>query len=280
MLAPGIVEIQPFDAPLLAGRSGAASGPAWTMPSREEIAAWPLPAMGAIDRALTRFLMRLAGRQVACVRGLEHLRQARGGFIAAISHSTRNEALIVPTILTMHRGGRLVRFLADWNFRIVPGVGFVYRRGETITVVRKPARPAFLNVLKPLYIPRIPPLEQARAHLLAGRPVGLFPEGTVNRHPRRLLRGRNGAARLSIETGCPVLPIGVRYPASGASRPIDDRDIMEVHIGPLLRPPLLAGRSAMPAEVSAWHAAIMGEIGRLSGKSWGPAQKGTSDGEG
>ena len=34
----------------------------------------------------------------------------------------------------LHRGGRLIHFLADWNFRLIPGIGLMYRRAETITV--------------------------------------------------------------------------------------------------------------------------------------------------
>ena len=57
----------------------------------------------------------------------------------------------MPALLLLHRGGRLVHFLADWNFRLIPGVGFIYARAQVVTVTRKSAKPRFLNILKPLY---------------------------------------------------------------------------------------------------------------------------------
>jgi 1-acyl-sn-glycerol-3-phosphate acyltransferase len=98
--------------------------------------------------------------------------------------------------------------------------------------------------------------------------VGIYPEGTVNRDPRRLLAGRGGAARLSLETGAPIVPVGIRFPGAAPGAPISDRAAMEVHIGAPLRPPQRAPMSATPREVRAWHAVVMREISRLSGKAW------------
>jgi hypothetical protein len=58
---------------------------------------------------------------------------------------------MVPSLLFLHRSGRLVHFLADWNFRLIPGVGFLYARAQVVTVTRKSAKPRVLNLLKPLY---------------------------------------------------------------------------------------------------------------------------------
>ena len=44
---------------------------------------------------------------------------------------------------------------------------------------------------------------------------------------------------------------------------------MEIAIGePLVPPPRRPGTRPTPAEVRAWHAVMMGEIARLSGKTW------------
>src|SRR5262249_23634438 len=83
--------------------------------------------------------------------------------------------------------------------------GLLYARAQVVTVTRKPAKPNFLNLLKPLYEHSLPTLERARAHLAAGRSVGIFPEGEVNRDPTRLLRGRRGAARWQLETAAPAV---------------------------------------------------------------------------
>ena len=68
----------------------------------------------------------------------------------------------MPALLILHRGGQLIHFLADWNYRLIPGVGLIYRRAQTITVTRKSARPKFLNVLKPLYLHPLSAFERSR----------------------------------------------------------------------------------------------------------------------
>ena len=241
--------------------------PAWEPPAHGEILRWPLPFQGAGNRWLVRALAMLARRQVLSISGLEHVRPNRDPFILALSHGTRSEALLVPALLVLARGGRIIHFLADWNFRLIPGVGLIYRRGEAITLTRKPARPRILNLLKPLYRHPVPAWERASAQLARGRSIGVFPEGTVNRDPRRLLAGRRGAARLSLETGVPIVPVGIRYPRAPRDAPISDHAAMTVDIGAPLCP-----RGPMPMAsldaVRAWHAVMMRDIARLSGRTW------------
>jgi 1-acyl-sn-glycerol-3-phosphate acyltransferase len=125
-------------------------------------------------------------------------------------------------------------------------------------------------VLKPLYM-RGPGALRHGMHLLAaGVPVGLFPEGTVNRDPQRLKPGHKGAAYLSLRSGAPVIPVGIRFP--GASDRISDRAEMEVVIGAPLTPPIAAQGHLTRAELDAWHATLMNEIARLSGKTWDGAR--------
>lgn len=235
----------------------------------------PLAIEPAGSRWLLRALVLLARRRVLTVDGLEHIRAANDPFILALNHSSRAEALLVPSALVFYRGGALIRFLADWNFRLIPGLGLIYRRAETVSVMRKPARPRFLNILKPLYRGPLTAFEQGRAHLIAGRSIGIFPEGAVNRSPERLLRGRHGAARLSLETGAPVIPAGIRFPDLEPGAPIDGGAMMTIEIGhPLVPTKRVAGAQAPLTDVRAWHAVIMGELARLSGKTWSAARLG------
>ncbi|RTL68972.1 MAG: 1-acyl-sn-glycerol-3-phosphate acyltransferase [Hyphomicrobiales bacterium] len=227
-----------------------------------------LPHASWVDAFLLRAVATWAERRVLGIYGIDRIHPRFDPFILALNHSTRLEAIIVPALLMHLRGGRHIHFMADWNFRLIPGVGFLYRRARVITVARKPARPRILNVLKPLLTDGIPPLEAARAHLLAGRPLGIFPEGTVNREPGRLLRGRYGIARLALETGVPVVPAGLRFPRSGPQHPITEEAPFELHIGE----PILSGedglRAASGEQMRAFHGRIMQAIGTLSGKSW------------
>src|SRR5262245_58153426 len=205
--------------------------PIWKPPSPHQVLRWPLPGQCAVDRWLIRALALFARRRVVSISGLEHVSPDCDPFILALNHNSRSEALLLPALLMLYRHGRLIRFLADWNFRLVPGVGLIYRRAETITVTRKSARPRLLNILKPLYTPPTSALARARAQLEAGRSVGVFPEGTVNRNPRQLLRGDRGAARLSLQTGIPIVPAGIRFEA------IEHSAAMTIVIGAPLVPP-------------------------------------------
>ncbi|MBL9126388.1 MAG: 1-acyl-sn-glycerol-3-phosphate acyltransferase [Verrucomicrobiales bacterium] len=228
----------------------------------------PLPLL---RRPLSRFLLRsilsLLARDVVGFRGIERLAVDRDPVILAINHSTRLEALLLPILFAFLRRGKLVRFIADWNFALIPGIATVLRAGETILLVRKPARPAFLNILRPWFERHGPAFDRAAALLRRGESIGIFPEGTTNRHPTHLLRGFDGAARLSLETGVPVVPVGVRFPGQSPDRPVRDRSPMEIFIGQPLHPPQHAA-SPSRDDVKAWHARIMQEIARLSGKSW------------
>src|ERR1700742_4971686 len=121
----------------------------WEAPSFSDILCRPIPELGLGDRSALRGLSLLARNHVRVLSGLEHVDRGNDPFILVLNHSTRREALLVPAVLMLHRSGRLIHFLADWNFRLIPGIGLIYRRARTITVTRKSARPAFLNVLKP-----------------------------------------------------------------------------------------------------------------------------------
>jgi 1-acyl-sn-glycerol-3-phosphate acyltransferase len=242
-----------------------ANPPIWKPPAPGEILRWPLPTQRPLDRWLTRALALIGRRRVLSISGLEHVRADRDPFILALNHGSHSEALLVPALLTLCRHGRLVHFLADWNFRMIPGVGLIYRRAETITVTRKPARPRILNLLKPFYTPDTSALERAREKLAAGRSIGVFPEGTVNCTPQ-LLRGDRGAARLSLQTGVPVVPAGIRFHYRDGA--LTRRALMEVVIGAPLAPPGPPVERPALADVRAWHARVMTEIGRLAGKDW------------
>jgi 1-acyl-sn-glycerol-3-phosphate acyltransferase len=240
----------------------------WSPDAPGDVLRWPLPALAIGDRWLMRGISLVGWRQVLSISGLAHVQAARDPFIVALNHNNRSEALLVPTLMMLHRGGKLIRFLADWNYSLIPGIGLIYRRAGILMLTRKPARPRLLNVLKPLYRHQHSVLVRAQQHLRQGNSIGLFPEGAINRNPDALLEGRRGAAWLSLTTGAPVVPVGIRFPESGPDRPIADFDRMQVCIGTPLLPPRTPGTRAPRAETQAFHAAIMTEIAKLSGKSW------------
>jgi 1-acyl-sn-glycerol-3-phosphate acyltransferase len=93
----------------------AASGHALRTPS-----VWraPLPRLGSSsDRLLTRIVCRLALSRIHDVEGWKYILPERDPFVLVCNHSSRREALFLPALLLLARGGRPVRFLADWNHR-------------------------------------------------------------------------------------------------------------------------------------------------------------------
>lgn len=232
-------------------------------------------SLGRMDGWLLRLIALVARRQVRTITGLRHIAPANDPFILALNHSIRREAVLIPAMLFFARDGRLIHFLSDWNNRLIPGVGFLLARGGTITVTRKPARPAILNALMPMFRHTLPAMERARRMLVAGRSVGIFPEGTVNRDPMRLLPPRPGMARLAFSTGVQVVPVGVSFPESLPGAPPDEYAPMAVHIGPPIAPPQTGADGSLAAR-RAFTANVMTEIARLSGKAWIPPTEGRS----
>lgn len=255
--------------PALLDASARAAG-TWA-PSLRDALRRPLPAAGGIlDRVLLRTAAIVAQRQAVSVHGLDGVMPDRDPFIIALNHSTRLEAVLVPALIMHARGGRRLHFLADWNFALLPGVAMLYRRSGVICVTRKPARPRFLNIFRTAFETEEGSFELAKARLRAGGSVGIFPEGTANGDPGRLLRGRFGAARLSLETGVPVVPAGLRYAIGPETAHIPETARFALHVGPAMHPASCAAPRAPHTRVKDWHAQIMNAISHLSGKSWRP----------
>ncbi len=233
----------------------------WTRPYRQA------PSLGT--SLATRLAASLGARWLKGIEGETGYRTENDPYIAVLNHNQKLESIFLPSVLFHLREGRPVRFLADWNYCLVPPVWFFYHFGRVITVARKPARPRFLNIFKPWFVRGASGLAQARQALEQGDSIGLFPEGTINRSPDRLLPGHLGAARLSLQARVPVLPIGVRFPEHDASLPIPEFVPMAIRVGALMEPPAVEG-PASKDEVKGWHGCIMESLASLSGKAWKP----------
>jgi 1-acyl-sn-glycerol-3-phosphate acyltransferase len=233
-------------------------------------ALWRAPLPHLRRRAALRRVVRstlLLGRPL--IRELHNPEYALAGdpVIFALNHTTKLEALLVPALLIALRGGRPVHFLADWNFLLVPGLASILRVAEVIPVNRKPARPAFLNRFRARLCPDRPAHELARERLAVGSSVGIFPEGTATGLPDRLLTGHRGAAQLSLETGVPLLPVGIRHSVAPGRLRVGNLAPMSLHFGrPLVPPP--GGRVPDRREIADWHAQLMGALALLAAKRW------------
>lgn len=220
-------------------------------------------------RLLTRATLSLvAGKLIQC-KGAEHIHPRHDPFILVLNHSQKLEALYLPALINFLRHGKLVHFLADWNFCLVPGIWLFYHYGEVITVARKPAKPRFLNGLKPLFTPKEGTLALAMHQLKRGKSLGIFPEGTTNRHPTELLKGHSGAARLSLSLGVPVVTAGVTFPKLLPGQATPEGIPFSLEFAPAMCPPDHLSAKRID-DVRQWHGMLMQGIASLSQKQWNP----------
>lgn len=125
-------------------------------------------------------------------RGTEHFPE-EGGFVVAPNHISYVDPLVFAHF--MYDSGRPTYFLGKDSLFEIPVVGGALRRSGQIPVYR--------NSLK-----ATDAYQAAVAAIRAGKPVGIFPEGTITRDPALWpMRGKTGAARVALETRCPLVPV-------------------------------------------------------------------------
>ncbi|MEE1618089.1 lysophospholipid acyltransferase family protein [Brachybacterium sp. J144] len=145
-------------------------------------------------RGLVRPFVRLVWNPR--VTGLENVPRT-GGFLIASNHLANVDSFLVPVVMP-----RKVRFVAKESLWTQKGplgaiLRFFFTQVEAVPVDRealasgKGAMQAALSILQD------------------GNGFGIYPEGTRSKdgllHP-----GKQGAAWLALESGCPVIPVGVK----------------------------------------------------------------------
>lgn len=117
-----------------------------------------------------------------------------GGALVVANHSSNFDALALGEFIIW--SGRWPRYLGKSDIWRVPVLGWVVRRCEQIPVYRNgpKAKDSLIH---------------AKQALDEGKLVAMFPEGTITADPDGWpMNPRTGAARLALETGLPVIPIG------------------------------------------------------------------------
>jgi 1-acyl-sn-glycerol-3-phosphate acyltransferase len=117
-----------------------------------------------------------------------------GGFILAPNHISHVDPLTAAHIVYDH--GRLPRYLAKSGLFKNRALAFFLSAAGQIPVERlsKNAVGAYAAAV-----------EAVRR----GECVVVYPEGTITRDPDGWpMTGKSGAARIALETGCPVIPVG------------------------------------------------------------------------
>ncbi len=127
--------------------------------------------------------------------GAEALRTGSGAIVAA-NHRSYLDPLVVG--YTAAQVDRPARFLAKKEVTDAPVVGQIATALGAIRVDRGGDTTSSM--------------QQAERALRAGELVAVFPQGTIPRGPAffdPVLRGRYGAVRLAMETGAPIVPLGL-----------------------------------------------------------------------
>ena len=196
---------------------------------------------------LRPLLMLLTRREWS---GAENL-PPHGGFVVCTNHYSYLDPLVFAHYLVDHQ--LAPRFLGKVEVFKVPVVGAVVRGADQIPVYRETGR-------------AIDAYRAAVDAVRAGKTVAIYPEGTLTRDPELWpMRGKTGAARVALETRCPVLPIanwGAQEILSPYSRRVRllPRRTMKVRAGKPVPLDDLYGREVTPEVLHEATARIMRAI--------------------
>lgn len=116
-----------------------------------------------------------------------------GGFVAVSNHISHLDPFVFAHFLNDE--GVVPHFLGKIEVFRIPVVGAILRAADQIPVYRETGRASGAY-------------RAAVAAIEDGKCVAIYPEGTVTREPGLWpMRGKTGAARIALATGCPVVPI-------------------------------------------------------------------------
>lgn len=182
------------------------------------------------------------------VRGAERVPTA-GPAVVAANHVSALDGIVL-ALTTSSRSRRMTRFLVAAEFFGKPSVGWGLRLYRQIPIRRGQADQGAL--------------QEALDTIRAGALAGIFPEGTVNPDPDAgPQRGRKGVGRIALETGAPIVPVGIwgtqaRWPRSGLHLRRPWRPVVAVVYGEPIEP---RGDTTSPEDVQAFTDLVMAGIG-------------------
>jgi len=195
---------------------------------------------------LTSWLLWLVGP--GRVEGLEHAPRT-GPYILVSNHCSNLDPPFLGWAVG-HQTGRVIHFMAKDEIRGWPLVGWLARQSGVFFVRRGEVDRGAQRIASDL--------------LAAGRPLGLFPEGSRSRDGQ-LRNGRAGAALLAMRAGVPLLPVGIAgtHRIFAGGRRVPRRSRVTIHIGPPFTVPPLSDRRLDRGALQEATALIMREIAAL-----------------
>lgn len=119
---------------------------------------------------------------------------AQGGCVVVLNHLSHVDPLTAAHFVYDH--GRIPRYLAKAALFDVKGVGAILKGARQIPVQRETAG-------------AVGAYSAAVQAVRDGQCIVIYPEATITRDPDLWpMRGKSGTARIALETGCPVIPVG------------------------------------------------------------------------
>jgi 1-acyl-sn-glycerol-3-phosphate acyltransferase len=174
-----------------------------------------------VAKAWARLNVRLCGVRVE-VEGLEHLDPTQA-YVFMANHRSAFDILALVVALRQYE----LRWVAKAELRRIPGFGAALQATRQIFIDRSNHERAVAT------------LAAARGRVRGGESVVFFPEGTRSSGP--LLPFKKGGFVFAIETGAPIVPIGI----SGPRSLFDPRGLLcrwRATVRVVVRPPILTGQ--------------------------------------
>jgi 1-acyl-sn-glycerol-3-phosphate acyltransferase len=176
------------------------------------------------------------------------LRTTSDPVIFVFNHNNYWETLVLASYLLSQRTGKKLAFLSDWMFGRLPVFSWFLKRIDPIYTYRKNARFAVLNK----YQQKADGQAVCKAcldRLRNQQSLGIFPEGTRNKNPHQLKRGRKGVGEIALRSGAPVLPLGIPFSQRNGHIPFFSPLILKIG-SPLTFPEECAAYQGVTQEAS------------------------------
>jgi 1-acyl-sn-glycerol-3-phosphate acyltransferase len=192
------------------------------------------------------------------ISGIENIPRT-GGFLLASNHLANVDSFIIPVVAP-----RMVRFVSKDVFWKNSGLKGRLQKWFMNSVGTVPLDREALSSGKGA-------LDAALGVLREGHGFGIYPEGSRSRDGL-LHKGQPGAAWLALESGCPVIPLGL----TGTQNLFVKGRRMPTRFRPDMRFGEPLDFSHVPTDLSAGARRrmvtdrIMTEIQKLSGQEWAP----------
>ncbi|MFA5051563.1 MAG: lysophospholipid acyltransferase family protein [Patescibacteria group bacterium] len=203
-----------------------------------------------------RIFVPLLRPRIMSLSGLENVPKT-GPAIYVANHVSEQDAILIAAAIIPYTHGKKIYSISKWK------------------ILSFPLWKKWLGTI-PIYRDRGKTIDESMRLLRAGRSVLVFPEGGINTD-NVIEKAKTGAARLSLSTTIPVIPIGLRRTSPPPKTPLGF--FMEIFFGRLH---ITIGS---PIDLKKWHdrpidrtlldevnQIIMSRIAHLAGKHYQPEQ--------